>query len=103
MNNNYQDKQLGQYILQNLLPKAYYDICDIGHYGLGLNNYTHWTSPIRRSCDLINHYLIKGYDIDISKYIKFMNDSEIIQDSVQKFILYYIWCLFKRVKTIYCI
>lgn len=89
INNEYSDKQLGQYILKSLLPKAYYDVCDIGHYGLGIDNYTHWTSPIRRSCDLLNHCLLKGYDIDVSKYIKHMNESEITQDLIDKFIIYY--------------
>ena len=89
INNEYSDKQLGQYILKSVLPKAYYDVCDIGHYGLGIDNYTHWTSPIRRSCDLLNHCLLKGYDIDVSKYIKYMNESEITQDLIDKFIIYY--------------
>ena len=35
--------------------KAYYDINNIGHFGLGLEYYTHFTSPIRRYSDLIVH------------------------------------------------
>jgi exoribonuclease R len=35
--------------------KAYYDIKNIGHFGLGLNHYTHFTSPIRRYSDLLVH------------------------------------------------
>ena len=35
--------------------KAYYHFKNIGHFGLGLENYTHFTSPIRRYSDLIVH------------------------------------------------
>lgn len=34
---------------------ASYSIDNIGHYGLGLDHYTHFTSPIRRYIDLIVH------------------------------------------------
>ena len=35
--------------------KAYYHFKNIGHFGLGLENYTHFTSPIRRYSDLMVH------------------------------------------------
>ena len=31
------------------------------HYGLNINLYTHFTSPIRRICDIITHINIKNY------------------------------------------
>lgn len=41
-------------------PKpAKYAADNIGHWGLGLTHYTHFTSPIRRYCDLVNHRLVK--------------------------------------------
>ncbi len=35
--------------------KAYYGLKNIGHFGLGLKYYTHFTSPIRRYSDLLVH------------------------------------------------
>ena len=35
--------------------RAIYDIANIGHYGLGLTRYAHFTSPIRRYADLLVH------------------------------------------------
>jgi ribonuclease R len=80
------DKQLYNYIIQSMLPKAYYNEYDDGHYGLGIDNYTHWTSPIRRACDLLNHCILRGYDIDINQYIDYINHAELIQLNVEKFI-----------------
>ncbi len=42
-------------ILLRSQTKAYYDEENKGHFGLGLENYTHFTSPIRRYSDLVVH------------------------------------------------
>ena len=41
------------------LRQASYASENIGHFGLGFNHYSHFTSPIRRYADLILHRLIK--------------------------------------------
>ena len=41
------------------MAKAVYTTENIGHYGLGFDNYTHFTSPIRRYADVLVHRLLE--------------------------------------------
>ena len=43
------------------MAKAIYTTVNIGHYGLGFDYYTHFTSPIRRDPDMMVHRLLDRY------------------------------------------
>ena len=54
------------------MSKAIYSTENIGHYGLAFDDYTHFTSPIRRYPDLMvhramAHYLAGGKPLDVKK------------------------------------
>ena len=47
--------------LLRCMAKAKYDSKCLGHFGLGLQEYTHFTSPIRRYPDLVVHRMLRKY------------------------------------------
>jgi ribonuclease R len=51
------------------MPKAIYTTKNIGHYGLGFDYYTHFTSPIRRYPDMMVHRLLEAH-LEGKKYSK---------------------------------
>ncbi len=48
------------YLILRSLPRAFYSPASFGHYGLALENYTHFTSPIRRYSDVLVHRALLG-------------------------------------------
>lgn len=62
-NNINKYKVLSSLLLRSM-KKANYMNTNIGHYGLALENYSHFTSPIRRYSDLWVHRLLKRYLVD---------------------------------------
>jgi ribonuclease R len=48
-------------VIIRAMAKAVYSSANIGHYGLGFSDYSHFTSPIRRYPDLMVHRLLKEY------------------------------------------
>lgn len=50
------------YLILRSIPRAFYASSSPGHYGLALEDYTHFTSPIRRYADVLVHRALLGDD-----------------------------------------
>lgn len=62
---------------QTILKSAKYEMDNSGHYSLGHDHYTHFTSPIRRYVDLMSHRAMK-------KVLGISNDPEIEKDEMME-------------------
>lgn len=54
------------------MQQASYSPDNSGHFGLGFDNYTHFTSPIRRYSDLVVHRLLKAQVRDDKKQERYL-------------------------------
>lgn len=65
--------------------RALYSSIESGHYGLDLQSYTHFTSPIRRYFDTIVHRLVSGYKFtekSLIQVLDYINSREKHIDSI---------------------
>lgn len=63
------DDDIRSQIMESVLrsqTQAYYGPTNVGHFGLSLTSYAHFTSPIRRYADLVVHRaLVTAYGLDM--------------------------------------
>lgn len=66
-------KSILSYYLLRSLAKARYSNIHKSHFGLALDNYTHFTSPIRRYPDLLVHRILDYYFFNIGDRLEMKN------------------------------
>jgi ribonuclease R len=66
------------------MQKAKYDPSPIGHFGLGLEDYTHFTSPIRRYPDLVVHRMLRKYVFGAPDIAKMAVDEERLKEIAEQ-------------------
>jgi ribonuclease R/exosome complex exonuclease DIS3/RRP44 len=78
-------------LITRCMSKAVYSSKNIGHYGLGFQFYTHFTSPIRRYADCIAHRKLTEYlegkpkfDIFLEESCEKINVREVAADKAQR-------------------
>ncbi len=57
---NKKEQSMMELLAVRSMPKAVYTTKNVGHYGLGFDFYTHFTSPIRRYPDVLVHRLLEA-------------------------------------------
>ena len=74
-------------MIKNLFPRAYYTRENVGHYGLGIDYYSHVTSPLRRYADNLANRCIKKFVLndytedDIKAYNEYI---EMVSEEINK-------------------
>lgn len=67
-----------------MMSKAVYSTDNIGHFGLGFENYSHFTSPIRRYSDVLAHRILHDNLDKITRYNKQELEAQCIHISNQE-------------------
>jgi len=73
---NRPDQELIQTMLLRSMRQAVYQSDNLGHFGLALQSYSHFTSPIRRYPDLVVHRVIKNILLEQAKESEALNQIE---------------------------
>lgn len=99
---------IGDFLLYQMLRTfklAIYSDKNAGHFGLSLKNYTHFTSPIRRYADLINHRILKKAikggkkpKLELNKIAKYISEREKKSTDAERETIKYEKCKFMEEK-----
>ena len=87
------------FIMVKRYARAYYSVDEKGHFGLGIKDYVHFTSPMRRYADVLVHRLLAGYVYDDLDYeVDWLNRRATIARTAQD--LYTSWKTIRWLKTL---
>src|SRR5690606_36626005 len=67
-----------------MMSKAIYTTDNIGHFGLGFDNYSHFTSTIRRYSDVLAHRILYDNLDKLTRYNKEELESQCVHISNQE-------------------
>jgi len=78
------DSVVDSFILVKKFARARYSVDERGHFGLGLTDYVHFTSPMRRYADVLVHNLLGGirYE-DMEHEVEVMNRQSVMMRGLQ--------------------
>ena len=94
------NKFVDSFILVKRYARACYAIDKKGHFGLGLTDYVHFTSPMRRYADVIVHRILGGLMLndDAMNYeVEWMNTRATVVRSIQD--LYTNWKVVRHIDS----
>jgi len=94
-----QDEVVHSFILVKRFSRACYSIDEKGHFGLGLTDYVHFTSPMRRYADVLVHRLLAGESVpDLAEQVEHLNHRSRIVRALQD--LYEKWKVTRYLATL---
>ena len=91
------DQHVDSFILVKRFSRACYSVDERGHFGLGITDYVHFTSPMRRYADVIVHRLLAGYTYNnLEEEVQRLNHRSLLVRSAQD--IYINWKVMRWLK-----